>query len=79
VKLRQQKFHLLAKIHFTKQFEHKNCCSRGKDSVFTYSGTESGIGCIETGSVADETEKDVSAICETLGIAVQANSTWLVS
>jgi hypothetical protein len=31
------------------------------------SGTESGIHCIETGSVADETEKDGSAICETLG------------
>jgi hypothetical protein len=52
------------------------------------SGTESGIGCIAMGSIANETETKGSAICETLGkkdlavvgaVAVQANSTCLVS
>jgi hypothetical protein len=44
----------------------------------------SGIGFIEMGSVANETEKEGSAICETSGknartVAVQANSIWQVS
>jgi hypothetical protein len=55
---------------------------------FTSSCTESGIGCIKTDSVADETEKEGSGICKMLGknnlaaaraFAIQAKSTWLVS